>query len=144
MTDININDLYDTVLKKRIVKYKTYDSILKICHKKIKRHAENYKLCCLYDIPRFIIGTPLYDFDELKQYIKNSLKKSGFQIKMLNNSTMYISWDLKNKKKRIKKLKKNEIKNYRSIVDYNPTGIFVNDNTLAIQNINDKLNLIKI
>tara|TARA_B110001469_G_C9646187_1_gene326726 strand:- start:2605 stop:3033 length:429 start_codon:yes stop_codon:yes gene_type:complete len=142
MSDININSLYDSVLKRRVIKYKTYESILQNCHKRIKRHAENDKLECIYSIPAFIIGTPLYDFNELKVYIINSLKKSGFQLKLINNNLLYISWDLKNKKKKIQK--QTNKTNYRSIVDYNPTGLFVNDNSVAIQNINEKLNLIKI
>lgn len=61
---------------------------------------------------------------------------------MLNESIIYISWDLKHKQvKKVKQQKKNQ---YKSIIDYNPTGNFINDNTLAIQNINDKLNLINI
>lgn len=142
MTDINVNQLYNSVLKKEAVKYKTYESVLKLCYLKIKRYAENFKLGCLYEIPKFVIGTPLYEFDKLKQYILNSLKKKGFYIKMLNESIIYISWDLKHKQvKKVKQQKKNQ---YKSIIDYNPTGNFINDNTLAIQNINDKLNLINI
>ena len=142
MTDINVNQLYNSVLKKEAVKYKTYESVLKLCYLKIKRYAENFKLGCLYEIPKFVIGTPLYEFDKLKKYILNSLKKKGFYIKMLNESIIYISWDLKHKQvKKVKQQKKNQ---YKSIIDYNPTGNFINDNTLAIQNINDKLNLINI
>jgi hypothetical protein len=142
MTDINVNQLYNSVLKKEAVKYKTYESVLKLCYQKIKRYAENFKMGCLYEIPKFVIGTPLYEFDKLKQYILNSLKKKGFYIKMLNESIIYISWDLKHKQvKKVKQQKKNQ---YKSIIDYNPTGKFINDNTLAIQNINDKLNLINI
>ena len=142
MSDININQLYNSVIEKRIVKYKTYDSILKKCHIRIKRFAENLKLDCTYEIPRFILGTPLYDFNELKKYIIDSLTKSGFENKLLSDNILYISWDLKYKKK---KINKNNNKNYRSVNDYNPSGKFINtNNTLAIQNINDKINLIGI
>lgn len=142
MSDININQLYNSVIEKRVVKYKTYDSILKKCHIRIKRFAENLKLDCTYEIPRFILGTPLYDFNELKKYIIDSLTKSGFETKLLSDNILYISWDLKYKKK---KINKNNNKKYRSVNDYNPSGKFINtNNTLAIQNINDKINLIGI
>lgn len=142
MSDININQLYNSVLEKRIAKYKTYESVLKKCHLRIQRYTENLKLCCIYNIPRFIIGTPLFVFDELKKYIIDSLTKSGFEIKEINKENIYISWDLKNKRKCVKKTKVKS--NYRNIQDYNPTGLFINNNTRAIQNINDKLNLLQI
>jgi hypothetical protein len=142
MSDINVNQLYDSVLKKKAVKYKTYESVLKLCHLRIKRNAENEKLFCIYTVPRFIIGTPLYNHSQLKTYILNSLKKSGFVVKFINLETMYISWDLKDKK-RVKKQPKPPQK-FRSIQDYNPTGKFVNDNTLAIKNISDKLHIIQL
>jgi hypothetical protein len=142
MSDININQLYNSVIEKRIVKYKTYESILKKCHLRIKRFAENLKLNCTYDIPRFILGTPLYEFKELKKYIIDNLTNSGFTIKQLSETIIYISWDLKSKTKKINKNKK---ENFRNINDYNPSGRFINtNNTLAIQNINDKINLIGI
>jgi len=141
MSTININQLYNSVLEKKVVKYKTYDSVLEKCHQRIKRHAENLKLSCIYTIPKFIIGTPLYNFEELKQYIKNSLIKSGFKIKQVTLEAIYISWDLKQKNKSIAKKKET---GFRNIQDYNPTGKFINNNnTMAIQNINNKLHLIK-
>lgn len=143
MSDINVNQLYDSVLKKKAVKYKTYESVLQLCHKRIKRTAENEKLFCIYTVPRFIIGTPLYDHSQLKTYIINSLKKSGFVVKQVNSETLYISWDLKDKKRVLKKQPKSPQK-FRSIQDYNPTGKFVNDNTLAIKNISDKLHIIQL
>ena len=142
MSDININQLYNSVMNKKVAKYKTYKSILDKCHIRIKRFAENLKLNCTYDIPKFILGTPLYDFNEVKTYILNSLNKSGFKIKMLSDSIIFISWDLKNK---TKKIKKNTTNNFRNINDYNPSGKFINtNNVLAIQNISDKINLIGI
>jgi hypothetical protein len=143
MSDINVNQLYDSVLRKKAAKYKTYESVLKLCHLKIKRTAENEKLFCVYYIPKFIIGTPLYDHEQLKLYIIQSLKKSGFIVKLINNESIYISWDLKNKKRIVKK-KSKPISEFRSIQEYNPSGRFINDNTVAIKNISDKLNIIKL
>lgn len=143
MSDINVNQLYDSVLRKKATKYKTYESVLKLCHLKIKRTAENEKLFCIYVVPKFIIGTPLYDHEQLKLYIIQSLKKSGFIVKVINPESLYISWDLKNKKRVVKK-KSKPTSDFRSIHEYNPSGRFINNNTIAIKNISDKLNIIKL
>ena len=69
MAQLNINDLYETARKKELNKFKTFDTILKRCHNKIKNYASNHKTECIYEVPEFIIGTPLFDRDELTEYI---------------------------------------------------------------------------
>ena len=41
MAQLNINDLYETARKKELNKFKTFDTILKRCHNKIKNYANN-------------------------------------------------------------------------------------------------------
>ena len=78
MAQLNINDLYETARKKELNKFKTFDTILKRCHNKIKNYASNHKTECIYEVPEFIIGTPLFDRDELTEYISSSLLKISF------------------------------------------------------------------
>ena len=141
MTDININQLYNSVLEKKIQKYKTYESVLQLCHQRIKRYTENMKLQCLYKIPHFIIGTPLYNFQELKKFLMQSLRKSGFYVQPLNEDYLYISWDLKQNK--TFKKKQTSSTNFRNVHDYNPSGNFIHQ-SFGIESIQDKLNFIHI
>jgi len=134
MSQVNINQLYDSINKKKLQKYKTYDDILKRCHARIKIYAENLLLQCFYDVPFFILGTPLYNINELKKYIIESLTKNGFQVMNLQNNWIYVSWDLK-KSKRVN-IKKIETE-YKNIQDYNPTGTFIY-NEKALNDIQEK------
>ena len=54
MAQLNINDLYETARKKELNKFKTFDTILKRCHNKIKNYASNHKTECIYEVPEFI------------------------------------------------------------------------------------------
>ena len=64
-TQLNIHQLYESARKKELSKFETFDKILQRCHNKIKLYAENRKTECVYEIPGFIIGVPLFDVNEL-------------------------------------------------------------------------------
>jgi len=146
MSQININDLYNNINKKKYEKYVVYDKILQKCHNKIKKYAENLKLECIYKIPEYIFGLPIYNKIFTKNYIMNRLIENGFIVKDLSNihtNTIYISWDLsKNKNKRVKS-NKNNLDKYKSIEDYKPNGFFIH-NEIGLDSINKKSNLLSL
>ena len=45
MAQLNINDLYETARKKELNKFKTFDTILKRCHNKIKNFTYKMFIC---------------------------------------------------------------------------------------------------
>ena len=139
MSTLNINDLYDSINNKNFKRMKKFDDILLQIHRRIKYHAELEQTYCLYCIPEFIFGIPLYNVNDLKKYIMDTLTKNGFKLMYFHPNTIFISWDIVNKlqNKGEKKKKNNNNQQYRMIDDYNPNGKFVyNENTLM--NIRDK------
>ena len=67
---------------------------------------------------------PLYNINELREYLVSSLNKNGFILKQLPPNWIYISWDIENKKKM--KVKKEKVKeDFRFVEDYNPSGSFI-------------------
>lgn len=147
MSQININSLYNDINKKRYEKYLVYDKILKLCHNKIKTYAENLKLECLYEIPDYVFGLPLFNKTFAKTYILSRLEENGFIVRdisnLTNGSIIYISWDLsktKNKKFKQKPAIKDE---FRSIDDYKPNGLFIH-NESGLNSINKKSNLLSL
>lgn len=147
MSQININRLYNDINKKRYEKYLVYDKILKRCHNKIKTYAENLKLECLYEIPEYVFGLPLFNKTFAKTYIISRLEENGFIVRDVSNMTnsciIYISWDLSKTKN--KKFKQRPIINdeYRSIDDYKPNGLFIH-NESGLNSINKKSNLLSL
>ena len=133
-SQLNINELYNSAKKKELKKYEVFDKILVRCHNRIKLYADAKKTECIYQIPEFIIGIPIYNINELKEYIIGALKKNGFLIKEYENNWIFISWD-KTKKEVKTKPKKND--NFRFIEDYNPSGNFIN-NEKAMNNLKEK------
>ena len=140
MTTLNINDLYSSINDKNFKRMKKFDDILLQIHRRIKYHAELEQTYCLYCIPEFIFGVPLYNINDLKKYIMDTLKKNGFKLMYFHPNTIFISWDVENKiqnKSDPKKKKKENNNNYRLIDDYNPQGNFVYNET-ALLNMRDK------
>jgi len=145
MSQININSLYNNINKKRYEKYVVYDQILKKCHNKITRYSENLKLECIYEIPEYIFGLPLFNKSFAKNYILNRLDENGFIIKDLSNirdNVIYISWDISKKNNRVKYKKENKDE-YKSIEDYKPNGLFIHNET-GLNSINKKGNLLSL
>jgi len=124
MSQLNIHKLYESSRRKELKKFETFDKILQRCHNKITLYADNRKTECIYEVPEFIIGVPLYDINELREYLVSSLNKNGFILKQIPPNWIYISWDIKNKKKmKVKVEKKRE--DFRFVEDYNPSGSFI-------------------
>ena len=139
MSTLNINDLYDSINNKNFKRLKKFDDILLQIHRRIKYHADLEQTHCLFCIPEFIFGIPLYNINDLKKYIMETLQKNGFKLLYFHPNTLFISWDIENKLKNKddKKKKPNNNKQFRLIDDYNPKGNFVYNET-SLLNMRDK------
>ena len=137
MSTLNINDLYDSINNKNYKRMEKFDNILIQIHRRIKYHADLEQTFCLYNIPEFIFGTPLYNVNDLKNYIIITLKKNGFKILYFHPNTIFISWDVENKIKNKNKKNKKKNNNFKLIDEYNPKGNFVYNET-SLLNMRDK------
>ena len=131
MTSLNIDELYETIDEKNNKRLKKFDGILKNIHIRIKYYAKLERTFCFFKIPEFIIGVPLYNISDLRNYIINSLKKNGFHIVYIDPNWLYISWSKEDRKKVEKPVKSKKEKNYKLIDEYKPSGNFVNDTDLS-------------
>ena len=123
MSSLNIDDLYQIKNDKQLRRLEQFDEILRKVHTRIKTTSMNDKMYCFYQIPEFIIGVPLYDVNDLKQYIMNSLKKNGFGILYVDPNWLFISWEIKNKVVKKPSIKKEP--DYKLIDEYKPLGGFI-------------------
>lgn len=90
---LNLDDLYAPHINRDQIKYKFYNEVLSRCHAKIKKTNEQLKkLECEYNIPKFVIGGPLYDLDDLRAYIIYKLEHNGLSVMPLSSEKIHISW----------------------------------------------------
>jgi hypothetical protein len=144
-TQLDINSLFETTNHKTLKRLETYDTILQQCHGRIKHYSKFEKTTCFFAIPEFIIGVPLFNVIELRQYIMNSLEKNGFKLMYIDPNWLMIDWT--EKKKSLQKVKQtmnisqSSIKkvqsNYKPIEEYKPSGSFVYDQS-TMSSLEDK------
>ena len=130
MSSLNINSLYETIYERNLKRYEKFDDILRKLHNRIKYNAKNEKTFCFFQIPEFIIGVPLYDIEDLKEYLMKALQKDGFQYMYIDPNWLFVTWELKNTKKipspKSKKKKEKEGE-YKLIDEYKPSGNLYNE-----------------
>ena len=137
MSQLNISDLYSKTNEKNMKRLEIYDNILVKCHNRIKYNSNLEKTYCFYQIPEFIIGTPIYDINEMRKYVINSLKNNGFKIMYIEPNWLFISWIRESNKKLVNKEFKKEIKEkekskYKSIDGFKPTGSLIYDESTML------------
>ena len=146
-SQLDINSLFETTNQKTLKRLETYDKVLKQCHARIKYYSKFEKTTCFFTIPEFIIGVPLYDVSEMKQYIMNSLEKNGFKLMYLHPNWLMIDWSEKKKtienaqkslaKKTPQQAKKQVESKYKPIEEYKPSGSFIYDQS-AMSSLEEK------
>ena len=135
MSQLKVSDLFETSNKKNLMRLEIYDDVLVKCHRRIKYNSTLERTYCFYQIPEFIIGVPLYNVEEMRIYIINSLKKDGLQIMYIDPNWLFISWANPAMKKLVnsanstnKKLSKGKDNmQYKSTDNYKPTGSLIYD-----------------
>jgi hypothetical protein len=89
-------------------------------HTKIRRQAIHAPTApyIVHEIPNYVFGYPIYQLSEARDYLLNELQKSGFQVWVVDEKYLLISW-VKTQGGRSQTYRPPLITNYRPQV-YNP------------------------
>jgi len=142
MSQIDMKELYSTINQKTLKRMELYDSILKKCHSRILYNSGLQRTYCFYQVPEFVIGTPLYDIIELRNYVMNSLKTNGFDILYVEPNWLFIYWNVKGAKSLTKNtdVSKQVNNQYKSTDTYKPSGNLIYDDS-SLMNMVDKFKI---
>jgi len=142
MSMINMDELIEDKQKVLDRKTRIYEEILKKCHHRIKNVSkQNPLMCyCLYIIPKFIYGIPLYNLPECVKYLFEKLTDNGFKVYYTHPNLLIISWIHLKEKKKITATSM-QPKEYKEIDNYKPSGnLIYNKSNLNV--LNSKTNLL--
>ena len=92
-----VNDLQKKAKEKEQNRNKIYFIISKKCFDKIKETSSNEETFCLFKIPEYIPGYPLFNMTECVLYLLNILKEKGFICRYVDNYIIYITWNIQKK-----------------------------------------------
>lgn len=94
MKFLTVNDIMSSQSKKQNRRNESFEHVLNLCYNTIKKsiNIERNNYHCLYEVPEFIIGLPLYDLNECILFIFEKLTTNGFQAQYYFPRILYISW----------------------------------------------------
>jgi hypothetical protein len=91
---LNIDELHEKEQEKTKRKFEVYRKILEKCHNKIRITAQNANNngYCLYQVPKYTFGVPLYDTKSCIMFLVSALTKNGFEVKYTHPNLLFVSW----------------------------------------------------
>lgn len=90
--DIKAKDLIKQQKKKQKEKDLIYKKIYQRIEKKIVMASKLDFSQCLYEIPEFMLGVPLYNLNQCISYNDKKLKENGFKT-IWNRNTVLVNWE---------------------------------------------------
>jgi hypothetical protein len=93
MKKLNILELHRTINEKNMKKTETYEKVLEICHRKITLGSQTKQLRCMFEVPEYVPGYPIFDLNSCIKYLLTTLKANGFLVTYYFPKILYISWD---------------------------------------------------
>ncbi|KAG2424893.1 hypothetical protein HXX76_014051 [Chlamydomonas incerta] len=91
---LNIAHLYHNIADRQRRKRETYRKVLGRCEHFVRAAAAGESFRCLFQVPLYVPGLPLYDLGDCTKYIKGQLQEAGFVVKHYLPNLLMISWDL--------------------------------------------------
>lgn len=73
-------------------KKQSYHRILDMCYAKIEKAAKLDLNGCIFDVPEFILGLPIYSLNDCIHYTCMHLQQKGFHVQYYFPKILLVSW----------------------------------------------------
>lgn len=92
MKQLNIFELHNSISRKKQLRINVFEKILSKCHIKIKNAATKELYTCIYEVPEYVVGLPLFNINDCIDYLMNQLKDNGFKVELIFPKSLVIDW----------------------------------------------------
>ena len=92
MKQLNIYELQNTIYKKQQTRINVFSKVLEKCHFKIQSAAKKELYNCIYEVPEYVVGLPLYNINDCIDYIMRQLTENGFKVQYQFPKNILIDW----------------------------------------------------
>ena len=89
---LDIYSLTESSEKKIYQRRQLFEQVLRKCHLKIKKTAETMDDKCIFVIPEYIVGMPLYNSEMCKTFLVNALIAEKFHVIFYHPNILFVSW----------------------------------------------------
>ena len=93
MKHLNIHDIVSVIQKKNEKRLACFEKILMHATSRIRQSVHINMFSCLYEVPEYLLGYPVYDLNECLTYIIDKLKANGFYVDYYFPRVLHISWN---------------------------------------------------
>jgi hypothetical protein len=93
---ISIQNLHAEVMARQSKRYAIYEEVFQKVVSKVKYENTKTDSCyCLYKLPIWVFGVPLYNLGACAEYIINRLKEHYFQVTFTPPNILHIYWNVR-------------------------------------------------
>jgi hypothetical protein len=96
---ISINDVTKIDEKRKQIRKEIYTRIYEQFSRKIRQCVELGHKQVFLTVPSFVVGYPTFDRGAAARYIMRQLKLGGFDVRLVSDYDMYVSWIIPKKVK---------------------------------------------
>ena len=89
---LNIYELHKKKNARERNRLSYYKRVLHKCYHRIVTVYESCKMECVYKVPEFVVGMPIYNGMECVRFVVKALRKNGFFVKYTHPNLLFISW----------------------------------------------------
>jgi len=90
----NAHEVSRSIQEKKNAQVHHFNKVLELCFRSISQSADMNCTHCIFEVPEFLIGHPLYDINECIVYILRKLQEQEYQVSYYFPRTIYIVWRL--------------------------------------------------
>ena len=92
---ISVDEISKLTEKKNKLKKETYVKLYEQASRKIRQSVDFGSKFATFQVPAFLIGYPMFDRYKATAYIKRQLERGGFDVVILGDHELHISWKVK-------------------------------------------------
>jgi hypothetical protein len=96
---ISINEVTKIDEKRKQIKKEIYTRIYEQFSRKIRQCVELGHKQVFLTVPSFVVGYPTFDRGAAARYMMRQLKLGGFDVRLVSDYDMYVSWIIPKKVK---------------------------------------------
>ena len=96
---ISINDIHKIDEKRKQIRKEIYTKIYEQFSRKIKQCVELGHKQIFLLVPSYLVGYPVFDRTAAAKYIARQFKLGGFQVQLVSEYEIYVTWKVTKKKK---------------------------------------------
>eukprot|EP00798_Chlamydomonas_sp_ICE-L_P019683 gene19683-26370_t len=91
---LNIVDVYKDIADRQKKRKEIFRIVMKQCEKHIRNVVQADGIKCIFVVPEFIWGMPLYNVTECTKHVKTELERAGFHVTFYFPRLLLVSWDM--------------------------------------------------